>query len=152
MNLRTRLSRSNGYRLLGMYDESILILEDIPLGKERWHPLVVEARYNTYRDANAMIMAKLKHESKPNNLEWLLNYADAHHQLGDTEKAIACLRDPKIPQFEEAEYLFRLGKYHAILGNIEEAKNLVRRVFKLNGSFKAEFLDDPAFDSVWESF
>jgi hypothetical protein len=26
----TRLSRSNGYRLLGMYDESINILEDIP--------------------------------------------------------------------------------------------------------------------------
>jgi hypothetical protein len=68
MNLRTRLSRSNGYRLLGMYDESILILGDIPLG------------------------------------------------------------------------------------DMEEAKNLVRRVFKLNGSFKADFLDDPAFDSFWESF
>ena len=33
MNLRTHLSRSNGYRLLGMYDESILILEDIKLVK-----------------------------------------------------------------------------------------------------------------------
>ena len=68
MNLLTHLSRSNGYRLLGMYDESILILEDIPLG------------------------------------------------------------------------------------DIEEAKNLVRRVFKLNGSFKADFLDVPAFDGVWDSF
>ena len=65
MNLRTHISRPNGYRLLGMYDESILILEDIPF---------------------------------------------------------------------------------------EEAKNLVRRVFKLNGSFKADFLEDPAFDSVWVSF
>ena len=65
MNLRTRLSRSNGYRELGMFYESILILEDIPF---------------------------------------------------------------------------------------EEAKNLIRRVFKLNGSFKVDFLDDPAFDSVWESF
>ena len=68
MNLRTHLSRSNGYRELGMYDESILILEDMPLG------------------------------------------------------------DMKVTE------------------------NLVRRVFKLNGSFKADFLDDPAFDSVWESF
>ena len=69
MNLRTHLSRSNGYRELGMFDESILILEDIPFEEERWHPLVVEARYNTYRDAKewtlAMTMAKLKHESKP---------------------------------------------------------------------------------------
>ena len=110
MNLRTRLSRSNGYRLLGMYDESILILEDIPLGENRWHPLVVEARYNTYRDAkewtHAMIMAKLKHESKPNSLEWLLNYADAHHQMGDTEKAIEGLQDAEGRFGEEAEYLF----------------------------------------------
>ena len=156
MNLRTRLSRSNGYRLLGMFDESILILEDIPFGEDRWHPLVVEARYNTYRDAKewtlAMTMAKLKHESKPNSLEWLLNYADGHHQLGDTDKAIGCLQETEGRFGEDAEYLFRLGKYHAILGNVEEAKKLVRRVFKLNGSFKADFLDDPAFDSVWESF
>jgi hypothetical protein len=95
MNLRTRLSRSNGYRLLGMFDESINILEDIPFEEDRWHPLVVEVRYNTYRDAkewtHAMIMAKLKHESKPSSLEWLLNYADGRHQMGDTEKAIASL-------------------------------------------------------------
>ena len=139
-----------------MFDESILILEDIPFEEERWHPLVVEARYKTYRDAKewtlAMTMAKLKTESKPNSLEWLLNYADAHHQLGDTKKAIECLQDAEDRFGEEAEYLFRLGKYHAILGNVEEAKNLVRQVFKLNGSFKADFLDDPAFDSVWESF
>ena len=131
-----------------MLDESILILEDIPFDKERWHSLVVEAPYKTYRDAKewtlAMTMAKLKHESKANSLEWLLNYADAHNQMGDTKKAIECLQD--------AEDLFRLGKYHAILGNVEEAKNLVRQVFKLNGSFKADFLDDPAFDSDWESF
>jgi len=116
----------------------------------------VEARYNTYRDAKewelAMTMANLITESKPNSLEWLLNYADAHHQLGDTKKAIKCLQDAEDRFGEEAEYLFRLGKYHAILGYVEEAKDLVRRVFKLNGSFKADFLDDPAFDSVWESF
>jgi len=97
MNLRTHLSRSNGYRELGMFDESILILEDIPFEEERWHPLVVEARYNTYRDAKewtlAMTMAKLKHKSKPNSLEWLLNYADGRHQMGDTEKAIEDLQD-----------------------------------------------------------
>jgi|14_taG_2_1085336.scaffolds.fasta_scaffold00607_10 tetratricopeptide (TPR) repeat protein len=156
MNLRTHLSRSNGYRELGMFDESILILEDIPFEEDRWHPLVVEARYKTYRDAEqwelAIIMAKLKHESKPNNLEWLLNYADGLHQMGDTKKAIACLKDAEGRFGENAEYLFRLGKYHALLGEVEEAKNLVRRAFKLDGSFKADFLDDPAFDSVWESF
>ena len=44
MNLRTRLSRSNGYRVMGMFDESILELEAIKFGENRWHPLVIEVR------------------------------------------------------------------------------------------------------------
>jgi len=156
MNLRTRLSRSNGYRELGMFDESILILEDIPFEEDRWHPLVVEARYKTYRDAKewtlAMTMAKLKTESKPNSLEWLLNYTDAQHQLGDTKKAIQCLKDAEDRFCEEAEYLFRLGKYHAILGNVEESKNLVKQAIKKDAKYKLEFVEDSAFDGVWDSF
>jgi hypothetical protein len=50
MNLRTHILRSIGYRELGMFDESILELEEIE-GEDRWHTLVVEARYNTYPDA-----------------------------------------------------------------------------------------------------
>jgi hypothetical protein len=74
----------------------------------------VEARYNTYRDAKewtlAMTMAKLKHGSKPNSLEWLLNYADAHHQMGDTEKVIACLKDSEDRFGEDAQYPISLGQ------------------------------------------
>ena len=57
MNLRTHISRSNGYRELGMFDESILELEEIE-GNDRWHPLVVKAHYNTYRDAKEWELAK----------------------------------------------------------------------------------------------
>ena len=59
MNLRTRLSRSNGYRELGMFDESILELEAIEFGEDRWHPLVIEARYKTYRDAKEWELARV---------------------------------------------------------------------------------------------
>ena len=37
MNLRTHILRSNGYRELGMFDESILELEEID-GEDRWQP------------------------------------------------------------------------------------------------------------------
>ena len=46
--------------------------------------------------------------------------------MGDTEKAIACLKDAEDRFGENAEYLFRLAKYHALLGKVEEAKNLDR--------------------------
>ena len=142
--------------MLGMYDESILILEDIPPGEERWDSLVVEARYNTYRDAEvwelANAMSGLMCRRHPSSLKWCMNYVDGIIKLGETKDAIEALEEVKDRFANFAEYIFKLGKCHAILGNVEEAKNLVRRVFKLNGSFKADFLDDPAFDSVWESF
>ena len=86
MNLSTRFSRSNGYRELGMFDGSILILEDIPFDEERWHPLVVEARCNTYRDAKiwtlAITIAKLKHE-KPRVVIKLCRYTPSDGRYGE---------------------------------------------------------------------
>ena len=41
MNLRTRMSRSNGYRELGIFDESVIELEAIEFGEYRRHSLVV---------------------------------------------------------------------------------------------------------------
>ena len=73
MILRTRLSRSEGYRLLGMYDESILILEDIPPGKERWDSLVVEA-VTTPIEMQSLGACKCNVRAdvweRPNSLKW----------------------------------------------------------------------------------
>ena len=45
-----------------------------------------------------------------------------------------------------------MGKYHAILGNVEEAKKLVKLAIEKDAKCKAEFVEDSAFDGVWESF
>ena len=133
MNLRTRLSRSNGYRELGMFDESILELEAIEFGEDRWHPLVIEARYKTYRDAKqwelAKIMADLLTKRFPDQVEWLINKSEAMREIGDP-----------------------LGAIQALLGEFMEARKFVRQAIKLDSKFRVEFLEDSAFDGVWESF
>jgi hypothetical protein len=53
---------------------------------------------------------------------------------------------------EEGKYLLAVGRQYALLCEIEEAKNYVKRAIKADSSLKAEFLDDLAFDAVWESF
>jgi hypothetical protein len=57
-----------------------------------------------------MTIAKLKHESKPNNLEWLLNYSDAPHQMGDTEKAIDMYEGCKGSVLRGGRVLISLGQ------------------------------------------
>tara|TARA_A100001015_G_scaffold318490_1_gene438541 strand:+ start:1349 stop:1819 length:471 start_codon:yes stop_codon:yes gene_type:complete len=156
MNLRTRLSRSNGYRELGMFDESILELEAIEFGEDRWHPLVIEARYKTYRDAKpwelAKIMADLLTKRFPDQVEWLINKSEAMREMGDPLGAIQVLKDAQDRFAENAQYLFALGRMHALVGELMEARKFVRQAIKLDSKFRVEFLEDSAFDGVWESF
>ena len=138
-----------------MYDKSILELEEIE-GEDRWHPSVVEARYKTYRDAKewelAMTMARVLAEGMPDKLEWLKNQADAMTECGDTTGALQLLKDASERFGEDAKYLFAVGRQYSLLCESEEAKKYVKRAIKADSSLKAEFLDDPAFDAVWESF
>ena len=79
-----------------MFDESILELEEIE-GEDRWHSSVVEARYNTYRDAKewelAMTMAKLMYERKPSSFKWCKNLVESMTECGDPTGALQLLHD-----------------------------------------------------------
>ena len=138
-----------------MYDESILELETIN-GDDRWHPLIVEARYNTYRDAKEWELAKTTAEvmvnRMPDKLEWLKNQANAMTECGDTAGALQLLKDASERFGKDGKYLLAIGRQYALLCEIEEAKKYVKRAIKAHSSLKAEFLDDPAFDAVWDSF
>ena len=57
MKTSVHLTRSNGYRELGMFDQSILELEEIE-GDDRWKYEVIKAKYLTYRDAKAFEQAE----------------------------------------------------------------------------------------------
>ena len=155
MNLRTRLSRSSGYRELGMFEESISELDEID-SEEQADTLVLEARYKTYRDAKAwelaMPMAELMHERKPTSFVWFKNLVDAKTENGDPTGALQLLKDAVIKFSERTEFVYALARQHALLGEIEDAKLFVKRAIKRDASVKEQFLDDPAFDAVWESF
>ena len=57
MKPSVHLSRSNGYRELGMYGESINELESIE-GDEKWEYPILKAKYQTYWEAEAYDLAE----------------------------------------------------------------------------------------------
>jgi len=132
-----------------------LYLKEID-GQDRWHPSVVEARCKTYRDTKewelAMTIARELAEGMPDRFEWLKNQADAMTECGDTAGVLQLLKDASEGFGEDGKYLLVIGRKYALLCEIEEAKKYVKRAIKADSSLKADFLDDPAFDPVWESF
>ena len=117
---------------------------------------MIEARYKTYRDAKewelAKIMADLLTKSFPDQVKWLINSSEAMREMGDPLGAIQTLKDAQDRFSENAEYLFAVGRMHALLGELMEARKFVRQAIKLDSKFRVEFLEDSAFDGVWESF
>ena len=99
-----------------------------------------------------LTMALLLAEGMPDRLEWLKNQADAMTECGDTAGAMQLLKDASERFEKDGKYLLAVGRQYALLCEIEEAKKFVKRAIKADSSLKAEFLDDPAFDPVWESF
>ena len=72
--------------------------------------------------------------------------------MADPPGAIIALKDTQGRFAENAQYLLGLGRMHALLGELMEARKFVRQAIKLDSKFRVEFLEDSAFDGVWESF
>ena len=53
---------------------------------------------------------------------------------------------------ESARYIYAIGRYYALANEIQRAREYVRRAIKMDGSLRAEFIEDSAFDAVWDSF
>lgn len=155
MKTSIHLSRSNGYRELGMFDESILELESINQ-EDVWTYEVIKAKYLTYRDAKQFEMAeamtkamRIYHNNRTEG--WLLR-AECINETKGAKEAAEVLIEDEYSFKEQADVLFAIGRYLALAGNLNKAKEYIRRAIKLNGKYRSEFLDDPTFDAVWDSF
>jgi hypothetical protein len=107
------LSRSNGYRELGMYDESILELESINQD-DVWTYEVIKAKYLTYWDAKQFEMAeamtkamRIYHNNRTEG--WLLRAECINETKGAKEAAEMFLLQTRIALRNKRMCCLRLG-------------------------------------------
>ena len=53
---------------------------------------------------------------------------------------------------ESARYIYAIGRYYALANEVQRAREYTKRAIKMDGSLRAEFLEDSTFDSAWDSF
>ena len=155
MKPSVHLSRAKGYRELGMYDQSFLELEEI-MGEERLSYEVLEAKYLACKGAkeweHAEAHANLIRVHHPNRVDGWIMLAECLSELSGAEKAVETLLLDEERFKESARYVYAIGRYYALAQEIQRAKEYTRRAIKMDGSLRAEFIEDSAFDSVWDSF
>ena len=138
-----------------MYDHSFLELEEI-MGDEKWSFEVLESKFLTCKGAKKWEHAEAYSNGMriyhPNRVDGWINQAESLYQLHGAEKAVETLLLDEERFKESARYVYAIGRYYALANEIQRARDYIRRAIKMNGSLRAEFIEDSAFDSVWDSF
>ena len=78
--------------------------------------------------------------------------AECLNQLNGPKEAAEILIEEEESFTQRADVLFAIGRYLALADEIMRARDYIRRAIKLDNNYRADFLEDSAFDGVWESF
>ena len=138
-----------------MHDESMLELEEIT-GDDVYQFEVIESKYLTLKAAKAWdyadAISNMMRTYHPNRVDGWTNQAECLCELHGAEKAVEALLLDEERFNKSARYVYAIGRYYALAQEIQRAREYTRRAIKMDGSLRAEFLEDSAFDSVWDSF
>ena len=138
-----------------MYDQSFLELEEI-MGDERLSYEVLEAKFLACKGAkkweHTEVHANLIRVHHPYRVDGWIMLAESLHELHGAEKAVETLLLDEERFKESARYIYAIGRYYALANEVQRAREYVRRAIKMDGSLRAEFIEDSAFDAVWDSF
>jgi tetratricopeptide (TPR) repeat protein len=148
-----RLDSAQGYFALGMrddawaevnavagkYGDSIEVCElslSFLLAEQKWE--------------KALKVSQRICEELPDVETGYIHAAYCQHELGDTPTACDTLRGGPASLSKNPLYHYNLGCYYAVLGDLDEATDALRKAFKLDAKLADMARDDPDLASVRE--
>lgn len=146
------LNAAEGFLTLGMYEDANAELERIePLC--RVLPEVLEVRLEIYGQTQKwdlmQVVAKKLAEHDPGNAQWAILLAYATRRAESIEPARSILWDAVERHPEEPIIHFNLACYDCQLGDLESAKQHLKRAFEFQPKCRAMALDDPDLEPLW---
>jgi len=143
-----------GYVELGMFQDANDQLEKIdPFNRAAPEVLAVRiAIYHGLKKWELMRdIAKQLADFQPNDIQWTISYAYATRRAESIPAAKDILLNAE-PKFrEEAIIKYNLACYFCQTGDVESAKNYLKKAFELDSSWREKAFDDPDLKPLWEA-
>jgi len=151
INIDKALLAAEGYSQLGMTDEALEELDQLPVHDDL-DLVIARVRLPILMRANrwepAIETAQLLCERDPKEPDHWIHRAFCLHELDRTREARESLKDGPATLLEKAIYHYNLGCYDAVLGDIEEAQAHLRKAFELDSKFREYARTDPDLVSL----
>lgn len=141
-----------GYTALGLLDEALNILEDLPPNLKITREVItlhmgILLKSKDYLKAS--YLAESLSLSDPDNKELMMEVAHLRYDAGDPREALDWLNqiDPKCVSL--APYHHLKAKCYAALGDQEKCRHSLTIAHAIDPELKLESLEDPAFESIF---
>jgi hypothetical protein len=151
-----RLRYASGYIELNLLNEASDELEAIASRTDSRRPCLPSDSNCTWRrsigmrsSASRVVLA----DSTPENERGWICWAYALRELHRIEEArdVLLLAEP-LHGKTSAILHFNLGCYYCLLGNLDTARERVRRSCQMQEAFKKDALEDPDLETLWVEF
>lgn len=150
--LERHLEASRGYLGLGMHQDAWDELESLPPDL-RVDVGVVELRIKIYQGLKrwepARVLAESLAKRSPENPQWWILWAVSLRREKSVEAARDVLLEAAAVHPDVALIQYNLACYASVLGQLEEARNLLAAAFSMDVMLKIAALDDPDLDPIF---
>ena len=152
-----RLECAEGYLQLDMDDAALeelsyLKAEDLTSAQDKNHYYVLNlelAIRGKHWELGVQAAAALRH-LEPDNVGAYVHGAYCLHELGMTAEALELLLSGPKSLKNEPLYFYNLGCYHAVLGDIAQARAYLKEAFQRSPSLKRTAREDPDLKGLGE--
>jgi tetratricopeptide (TPR) repeat protein len=143
-----------GYVQLQMFHEANEELEQIdPFNRAA--PEILALRIEIYRGLKKwelmQVVSEKLAEFEPDNLQWTISLAYATRRAVSIETAKEILLNAERKSPKDAVIKYNLACYCCQLGEIENAKNYLRKAFEIDLNWRLRALEDEDLKPLWES-
>ena len=118
-------------------------------------PEVLAVRIAIYRGLEKWDLmqeiAKRLAEFQPNDIQWTISLAYATRRADSIQAAKEILLNAESKFPKEAIIKYNLACYCCRLGEIENARNYLKKVFEIDSTWRAQALDDEDLRPLWDS-
>jgi tetratricopeptide (TPR) repeat protein len=97
------------------------------------------------------VVAQRLAEFQPQNVDWIVSYAYATRRVESIEAARKILLNAESRFPTDAVIKYNLACYDSQLGEIESAKNYLKKAFDIDSSWRIAALDDEDLKPLWDS-
>jgi len=145
---------ASGYVELGMFLEADTELDKIdPFNRAATEVLAIRlAIYHGLKKWELMQeIARRLAEFQPDDLQWTISLAYATRRADSIQAAKEILLNAEAKFSKEGIIKYNLACYFCQTGNIEAAKNYLKRAFQIDSSWRVTALNDEDLKPMWDS-